>query len=137
MNAPLIIFSFVVLLLLNALVDGFIYLSWVTHLKYYGYLKHSLRLFEYACVATFGAFFALYYVFYNEHPFFNIAMGILSYSFMRFGLFDLFLLWITKNDKHGNTSVFDWILAEAPFLDNPVVRLFSAFIGICLLVLFF
>lgn len=128
MYAPLIIACILILIILEAFTDGFEYLGWTTHKKLYGYLKHIAQVALILASFLFGHYYSD--AIWQWHTLYFLS----GWFLLHYGLFDLFYVNISDNRTQGSTSVFDWITAKLPFLNNVILRLAAAFAG-CILVL--
>lgn len=131
MNAIGILGFSVLLLIAEAMNDGFVYLSWTTKRTVtYGIIAHLAQLF---------AFFA-FFMFGILYPFelFSIQslIVLITYVALRFAFFDLCYNLITGNDVLGSTDVFDILIKRVPMLQNPLLRLIIAVLAIFFLINF-
>lgn len=131
MNAIGLLGSLVLLLFLEALYDGFVFLSWTAgKWRMYGILAHLSQLALMFALFAFGVFYP-YELFSMQS-----LIVLITYVALRFAFFDLFYNLITGNTIQGSTDVFDIIISRVPILQNPLLRLFITALTIMFLIKF-
>lgn len=129
MNAVGIVAFLVIILGLEAMQDGFQYKAKLRPKLLFSIIYHVAQLLDYLTIFIFGILFGLNY----EITLSNILWLILGYTLMRYGIFDLLYMWISGNTEPGKGTIFDRLLTRFPILNNGVIRLLCAFIGMCLI----
>jgi len=128
MTTIVLIFLVILLLFLEALTDGYTYLSWTTKESKYGVYYH---------ISQVGLLLG-YYLLGKVSPEI-MSWGTLylagGYILMRFGIFDIFYNSITANTVQGTTSIFDKITGKFPILNHLLIRWLGFLIGVGLIVL--
>lgn len=131
MNAIGILGCLTLLLVLEALNDGFVFLSWTAgKWRMYGILAHLAQLIFIFAIFVFGYLYP--YEFFSLQSLFVLII----YVALRFAFFDLFYNFVTGNPLQGSTDIFDIISSKVPILQNPVLRLFICAIAVFLTIQF-
>lgn len=127
MKAHKLIFLIILIIVLEAVTDGLIYLSWTKHLP--GEYHHIFQLVLFFALISFG-------VSISKITSKQFIWLFIAGTCLHFGLFDLIYGWISGNTI-GTNSIADKVYNVLPILNNVIIRMLVAFGGIVLLIVKF
>jgi hypothetical protein len=139
MQTVIFIFLIMGLFLLEALTDGNTYISWISKTKNSSGIK--AHVYQIIMAIGYGVLGYLYGIWSYEIFTLNTLYFLMGYSLMRYGLFDMFYIWVTgvprvdSNNEHGKNSFWDRLVKRLPWLNHLLLRWGVFLIGVYLIVL--
>lgn len=141
MQTVIFIFLIIGLLLFEALTDGNTYLSWITNTKTKNIRGIKAHIYQIIMVTGYSTLGYLYGIWGYEVFTLNTVYFLLGYSLMRYGLFDMFYIWVTgvprvePNNEHGKNSIWDRVVKRFPWLNHLLLRWAVFLVGVYLIIL--